>query len=57
MLMNSLIKEYSLEGKNQKTGLPNGKFFINKINAEHVANEVIRTHLKMNQSEANTYEK
>lgn len=45
MLMNSLLKEYSLEGKDKKTGLPNGKFFINKINADHVANEVVRTHL------------
>lgn len=56
-LMNSLIGEYSIEGKDEKTGKPNGRFYLDKINAEHIANEVIRTHLGMNQKEANDYEK
>jgi hypothetical protein len=56
-LMNSLIGEYSIEGKDPKTNLPNGKFYLDKINAEHIANEVIRTHLGMNQGDANKYEK
>jgi hypothetical protein len=53
--MNSLIGEYSIEGKDQKTGLPNGRFFIDKMNAEHVADEVVKTHLGMNQEAANKY--
>jgi len=55
--MNSLIGEYSVEGKDLKTKLPNGRFYLDKVGAEHIADEVIKTHLKMNQSEANAYAK
>jgi hypothetical protein len=34
MLMNSLISEYSIEGKDKKTKLPNGHYFIDKHGAE-----------------------
>jgi hypothetical protein len=34
MLMNSLISEYSIEGKNKATKKPNGHYFIDKYGAE-----------------------
>ena len=53
--MNSLIGEYSVEGKDPKTNLPNGRFYLDKIGAEHIADEVIQTHLGMNQKQSNDY--
>jgi hypothetical protein len=34
MLMNSLISEYSIEGKNKKTKKPDGHYYIDKHGAE-----------------------
>ena len=34
MLMNSLISEYSIEGKDKTTKKPNGHYFIDKYGAE-----------------------
>ena len=36
MLMNSLIGEYSIEGKDPKTGKPDGRFYLDKIGRAHV---------------------
>ena len=54
-LMNSLIGEYSVEGIDRKTNTPNGVFYLDKVGAEHIAEEVVKTHLEMKQPEANKY--
>ena len=44
--MESLITKYSIEGRDLKTGRPNGQFFVTKDYAAKVADEVVETHLK-----------
>jgi hypothetical protein len=37
MLMNSLISEYSIEGKDKTSKKPNGHYFIDKHGAENIS--------------------
>lgn len=41
--MRSLIKTYSIEGRNE-AGSPNGQFYLTKKDVEKVSNEVVGTH-------------
>lgn len=43
-LMNSMIKNYALEVKNED-GKPSGHFFVDRDNAYRASEEVVRTHM------------
>jgi hypothetical protein len=43
----NMLSNYAIEGKDDKTGTPTGKFWVTKATARKVAGEVICTHFKM----------
>jgi len=53
-LMNSLIKTYALEMKDEK-GNPSGHFFFNRDAARKVSDEVVHTHMKYNDAQTASY--
>lgn len=53
-LMNSLIKNYALEMKNDD-GKASGHFFLDKDGAQKVSSEVVHTHFQYNDEQAATY--
>ena len=53
-LMNSLIKNYALEMKDDK-GKPSGAFFLDKDGANKVSNEVVHTHFQYDDDKTNDY--
>lgn len=54
--MQSMIKNYALEGKNED-GTPNGKFFMSEAITKKAALEVLKTHKKLDGKEAEEYMK
>ena len=40
-----MIEEYALEGHDEKTGKPNGHFFITRAQAQKIGSEVVEQHL------------
>lgn len=55
--MNSLISEYSIEGKDKKTKTPNGHYYISKYGAEKISIAAIEQNLEMKFSDAQKLEK
>jgi len=54
IFMRSVLKNYALEGKDKKedkdgkeTEVPNGKFFLDEVQAKALATEVLATHKKL----------
>jgi hypothetical protein len=45
MLMNSLISEYSIEGRDKKTNTPNGHYYIDKHGMETVSRAAMKQNL------------
>lgn len=46
MLMNSLISEYSIEGRDKKTNTPNGHYYIDKHGMEMVSRAAMKQNLE-----------
>lgn len=42
----NMLNNYAIEGKDDETGIPTGKFWVTKADARKVAGEVICTHFK-----------
>ena len=45
MFMNSMITNYAHEGRDEETGAPNGKFYLDRDNAYRASEEVVATHM------------
>ena len=56
-LMESMYNNYATEGKDKKTGMPNGHFWVTTADAMRAAEEVASTHLKLAGGELETYVK
>ena len=54
MFMNSMIKNYSKEGKNPD-GSPNGRFYVDKDNGYLASQEVVHTHLGLSGEKLKNY--
>ena len=55
MFMHSMITNYAHEGRDDATGAPNGKFFLDKDNAYRASEEVVSTHLHLQGKELKDY--
>jgi len=51
----NMLNNYAVEGKDGETGLPTGKFWINKDTARTIAGEVACTHYKKCGEDADTW--
>ena len=47
-----MVKDYALEGKDEDTGKPNGKFTVTKEQTRKAAEEVLATHLGLKGADA-----
>ena len=45
--MKSMYENYATEGKDKKTGKPNGHFWVTQADAQKAADEVVGTHLHL----------
>ena len=50
-----MIAEFALEGHNEETGKPNGKFTLNKDQAKEATYEVMKTHLGFDKAAADAH--
>merc|ERR1711935_926964 len=57
LLMKSMYQNYATEGKDKKTGQPNGHFWVTAVDAERAADEVVGTHLHLQGSAKDAYVK
>ena len=55
MFMNSMITNYAHEGRDEETGEPNGKFYLDRDNAYRASEEVVATHLGLKGQELKDY--
>ena len=46
-LMESMYNNYATEGKDAKTGKPNGHFWVTHDDAARAASEIVETHLHL----------
>ena len=54
-LMESMYNNYATEGKDEKTGKPNGHFWVTHDDAARAAAEVIETHLHLHGKDRSDY--
>merc|ERR1712217_200360 len=50
-----IIKEFALEGKDEDTGKPNGKFTVTKAQTRKAAEEVLETHTGLKGADAEAH--